>query len=119
MDLVGQRLPNVFVRRGSGRPAREAALVASLAEGLGPRDGVVIYPEGTRFTPAKRARALARLAEQNDPARLGASRRSARHIVWPWSNLAVRIKQNRKILFQGGSVSTLDNHAAYSRRSGC
>lgn len=61
LDLVGNRLPNYFVRRGSGEAAREAQGVARLLEGMGPRDGVLIYPEGTRFTPAKRERALAHL----------------------------------------------------------
>ena len=82
LDLVGQRLPNVFVRRGSGQPAREAALVASLAEGLGRRDGVLIYPEGTRFSPAKRERAFAVLAAQGDPARC-ARVATLRHVLPP------------------------------------
>lgn len=62
LDLVGNRLPNYFVRRGSGDTAREAEGVARLLDGIGPRDGVLIYPEGTRFTPAKRQRVLERLA---------------------------------------------------------
>jgi 1-acyl-sn-glycerol-3-phosphate acyltransferase len=68
LDLVGNRLPNYFVRRGSGDTAREAAGVARLLDGLGPRDGVLIYPEGTRFTPAKRDRVLARMAQGADAA---------------------------------------------------
>jgi len=68
LDVVGHRLPNVFVRRGSGDSAREIAAIRDLAVGLGPRDGVLIYPEGTRATPAKRARARAVLVEA-DPAR--------------------------------------------------
>jgi hypothetical protein len=53
------------VRRGSGESAREIAAVQALADDLGPTDGVLIYPEGTRFTRAKRARALARLTERS------------------------------------------------------
>lgn len=68
LDLVGHRIPNAFVRRGSGDAAREVARVAALAEGLGPRDAVVLYPEGTRFSTARRDRALAAL-ERDDPAR--------------------------------------------------
>lgn len=68
LDLVGHRIPNAFVRRGSGDAAREVARVAALAEGLGPRDAVVLYPEGTRFSPTRRDRALAAL-ERDDPAR--------------------------------------------------
>ncbi len=64
LDVVGRRLPNAFVRRGSGESTREVAAVQRLMDDLGPDEGVLIYPEGTRFTPGKRARALARLAER-------------------------------------------------------
>lgn len=67
LDLVGQRLPNVFVRRGSNDPARELATVRRLAEGLGADEGVILFPEGTRFSPRRRADALARLGRV-DPA---------------------------------------------------
>lgn len=66
VDLVGNRLPNCFVRRGSGDTARETEGVARLLDALGPRDGVLIYPEGTRFTPSKRERVLERMAHGND-----------------------------------------------------
>ena len=55
MNLVGTRRPNCFVERGAGG---EAAWVARLADGLGERDGILIYPEGMVLTPAK-ARATA------------------------------------------------------------
>ncbi len=61
LDVVGQRIPNAFVRRESDDPAREVARVRVLTEGLRAGEGVVIFPEGTRFTPEKRERALARL----------------------------------------------------------
>ena len=50
LDIVGNRLPNAFVRRNSGDSFR----VLELMKNLGPRDGVIIYPEGTRFTERKR-----------------------------------------------------------------
>jgi 1-acyl-sn-glycerol-3-phosphate acyltransferase len=81
LDVVGQRLPNVFVRRGSGESAREIAAIHDLARQLGPDDGVLIYPEGTRATPAKRARAQAVLAERN-PAR-AARLATLRHLLPP------------------------------------
>lgn len=68
LDVVGHRLPNVFVRRGSRDSAGEIARVRELAAGIGRGEGVLIYPEGTRFTPAKRARSLERMAA-NDPER--------------------------------------------------
>lgn len=68
LDVAGNRLPNAFVGRDGADSAREIAKVRALGEALGERDGVVIYPEGTRATEAKRARALAKL-EHSDPER--------------------------------------------------
>jgi 1-acyl-sn-glycerol-3-phosphate acyltransferase len=82
LDLVGQRLPNVFVRRGSSDPPREAARVASLARDVGSRDGVLIYPEGTRFSPEKRERALAAIAQRGESARLARATK-LRHVLPP------------------------------------
>jgi len=66
LDVVGQRLPNAFIVRGSGEGGREIAAVQRLSVDLGPKDGVLIYPEGTRFTAAKRERILAKLARHPD-----------------------------------------------------
>jgi len=66
LDVVGQRLPNAFVRRGTG-DAVETARVRALAADLGPQEGVLLYPEGTRFTPERRRRVLDRLARSADP----------------------------------------------------
>lgn len=67
LDVAGNRLPNYFVRRGAGERA-ERENVRRLAQGLSARDGVLLYPEGTRFTVERRARAIAQIAEQ-DPQR--------------------------------------------------
>jgi 1-acyl-sn-glycerol-3-phosphate acyltransferase len=61
LDIVGHRLPNAFVRRGSRDTAGDIAAVRALARGLGPRDGVLIFPEGTRATERARARVIAHL----------------------------------------------------------
>jgi len=61
LDVVGHRLPNHFARRDSEDSDRERRAVAALAHGLESREGVLIYPEGTRFTQARRERVLARL----------------------------------------------------------
>ncbi|MCG8591272.1 MAG: lysophospholipid acyltransferase family protein [Proteobacteria bacterium] len=66
LDIVGNRLPNAFVRRGSADPEPEIRAVRDLCVDLGPREGVLIYPEGTRFDPAKRARVIERLRERGD-----------------------------------------------------
>jgi len=67
LDIAGQRLPNYFVRRDTGEEA-ERERVRELAEGMGPDDGFLLYPEGTRFTPERRRRAIEKIAER-DPAR--------------------------------------------------
>ncbi len=66
LDIVGHRVPNVFVDRFSDDSAREVRRVQELARDLGPRDGILIYPEGTRFSEAKRRRALDRFHEKGD-----------------------------------------------------
>jgi 1-acyl-sn-glycerol-3-phosphate acyltransferase len=81
LDIVGNRLPNCFVRRDSPDSRREIAAVKRLAENLGRRDGVLIYPEGTRFSPAKRARVLERLAREGDAKQLEYAR--SLHAVLP------------------------------------
>jgi 1-acyl-sn-glycerol-3-phosphate acyltransferase len=70
LDVVGNRLPNAFIDRFSGESAREIGRIRELARDLGPRDGLLIYPEGTRFSAAKRARALERLERSGDAAML-------------------------------------------------
>lgn len=67
LDVAGKRLPNYFVRRDTGEEV-ERDNVRRLAEGLSPRDGVLLYPEGTRFTAERRERAIERVAER-DPQR--------------------------------------------------
>ena len=58
LDIVGNRLPNCFVRRGPNTSSEEIAHVGNLGRGLRAQDGVLIYPEGTRFTQAKRLRRI-------------------------------------------------------------
>ena len=62
LDIVGNRLPNYFVDRFSDDPARELDGVASLLKGLSKSEGVVIYPEGSRFSAAKREKVLEKLS---------------------------------------------------------
>jgi 1-acyl-sn-glycerol-3-phosphate acyltransferase len=63
IDILGNRLPNAFVN-GLVRDIRR---VRSLASGLGPQDGVLIYPEGGLFSPKNRQRLLDKLRAARDP----------------------------------------------------
>jgi len=58
IDLAGQYLPYVFVRRGASDTPGDVARVQGLLEGLGPADGVLMLPEGTRLTAEKRERLI-------------------------------------------------------------
>jgi 1-acyl-sn-glycerol-3-phosphate acyltransferase len=66
LDVVGNRLPNAFVSRGSGDPQAQAKRIAQLAHDMGPRDALVMYPEGTRYTRARRARLLRRYRDSGN-----------------------------------------------------
>ncbi len=61
LDIAGHASPNYFIDRGGGARA-ELAAIRKLAEDLGD-EGVLLYPEGTRFTERKKKIALQRLAE--------------------------------------------------------
>jgi 1-acyl-sn-glycerol-3-phosphate acyltransferase len=82
LDIVGNRLPNYFVRRGWGDAAQEIAAVGRLAEDLGPGEGVFMCPEGTRFTPERQRRALDRI-RQSGNADLAARAERLRHVLPP------------------------------------
>jgi len=82
LDVVGQRLPNVFVRRSSGEGAQEIAALARLTQGMGEHDGVVIFPEGTRFTPARQAARLRAIEASGNGERVERARR-LRHVLPP------------------------------------
>jgi len=64
LDIAGHRLINHFVAR-IGDSRAQVEQVRRLSEGLGEHEGVLIYPEGTRFTDQKRARVLAGLRRRN------------------------------------------------------
>lgn len=74
LDIVGQRLPNVFVDRFSDESTEEIRRVQALARDLGPRDGILIYPEGTRFSETKRERVLERFNQKGDAKMLNYAR---------------------------------------------
>ncbi|MCP4867367.1 MAG: hypothetical protein GY898_01445 [Proteobacteria bacterium] len=82
LGIVGQRGRHVFVKRHGADTERQIARVAELAEGLGPMDAVLIYPEGTRHTAAKRARIIEKLEASGEGAR-AAEARAMQHVLPP------------------------------------
>jgi 1-acyl-sn-glycerol-3-phosphate acyltransferase len=61
IDVCGQRIPNAFVRRSGNDLSKEVEQVRKLARDIAPRQGVLIYPEGTRFSARKHAERLAQI----------------------------------------------------------
>jgi 1-acyl-sn-glycerol-3-phosphate acyltransferase len=57
IDIAANRMPNVFVTPGGGAVDD----IGRLAAGLGPRDALLIFPEGGNFSPERRRRAIRRL----------------------------------------------------------
>lgn len=57
IDIAAGRMPNVFVTPGGGAVED----IGRLASDLGPRDALLIFPEGGNFTPERRRRAIRRL----------------------------------------------------------
>lgn len=68
LDIVGLRVPNHFLDREAPDHDAELGALRQLASGVGEGIAAVIFTEGTRANPAKRARALERIAER-DPER--------------------------------------------------
>jgi 1-acyl-sn-glycerol-3-phosphate acyltransferase len=64
IDIGGRWVPTNFVRRASSDAAAEVAKLRTLAHDLGPGEGLLIYPEGTRHTAEKLARAQQKIAER-------------------------------------------------------
>ena len=81
LDVAGKRLPNYFVDRASDDPRGELRRIKALGQGLGTDEGVLIYPEGTRFTPQRRVAALERMRSSGDRMLERAER--LRHVMPP------------------------------------
>jgi len=80
LDLGGHRLPNHFIDRG-GNTTEELAALRELATTMDTDEGVIIYPEGTRFSEAKRLRYIEPWRSQPDP--LGDIAGSYRRVLPP------------------------------------
>ena len=64
LDIGGHRLPNHFIDRRSGESLAEIEALKRLATDLDTDEGVLVFPEGTRFTAEKHRRLVARAAGQ-------------------------------------------------------
>ncbi len=64
IDIGGRWVPTNYIRRASENPEAEIAALRELSHNMGPSEGILIYPEGTRYTPKKLARAQEVIAER-------------------------------------------------------
>ena len=81
IDFAGTRLPNYFIDRSSRDTERELEALRVLARDLDADEGVLIWPEGTRFDESVRRRAVERISE-SDPA-LGERASGLRNVLPP------------------------------------
>ena len=65
LDIVGNRLPNCFVDRNAEDTAPGLAEIERMGATMDADSVSIIFPEGTRANPAKRRRALDRIAERD------------------------------------------------------
>lgn len=81
LDVVGRRLPNHFLDRGAADSTPELDALSTLTSTMDETTVGIIFPEGTRANPAKRAKAIAKISE-TDPERV-AGIASMRHLLPP------------------------------------
>lgn len=81
LDIFGHRLPNHFVDRSGADTEHELDQLQLLAAEMTPQEGLVIFPEGTRFSPEKRDRAVARVAHTDTA--LAGRMAKLRHVMPP------------------------------------
>lgn len=62
LDIAGHWIPNHFVDRSGLDTDAELSALRALKAGLGPTEGVVLYPEGTRFSRSRRRALIDKLA---------------------------------------------------------
>jgi len=80
LDIAGNRLPNVFIDRAS-REGAGLGSIRDLAAGMGPAEGILIYPEGTRFSEIKLRKHQRRVGD--DEGAVAAAVRSFQRVLPP------------------------------------
>jgi len=66
LEIVGNRLPNYFVDRVSQNSDEEVARVVALLDSMPPEEGLLLYPEGTRFSESKHKQLNAKASANPD-----------------------------------------------------
>lgn len=82
IDVVGNRLPNVFIQHRKAGDGLFSSQVSRLAADLGNEDALVIFPEGGNWTPGRWRRGIRRL-EQSGRADLAKRARDMPNLLPP------------------------------------
>jgi 1-acyl-sn-glycerol-3-phosphate acyltransferase len=82
IDLILSRTPNCFVGHSEREREQATECIARLSGSLGPRDALLIFPEGGNFTVARRSRLIERLRQKHEW-RLVPTARSLEHVLPP------------------------------------
>ena len=85
LDIVGNRVPNHFLHRSSANMGAEVAALQSLFNDIPDNHGIVMYPEGTRFTAPKREQLIQKL-EQKGNSKLAERAKQWTHLLPPKAN---------------------------------
>tara|TARA_R110002096_G_scaffold16898_7_gene57850 strand:- start:2389 stop:3528 length:1140 start_codon:yes stop_codon:yes gene_type:complete len=65
VDVASHRMPRAFVKRGTGNAERQAAHMQHLLKGITSNQALVVFPEGSRFSPEKKAKIIDKLSQSN------------------------------------------------------
>jgi len=87
IDIGLSRVPCFFVERGAPRGTGTRA-IRGLADTMGPRDALIIFPEGQNYTPQRRLVSIDKLEEQGRHAEAEVAR-EMRHVLTPRSGGAI------------------------------
>ena len=87
IDTGLNRLPTGFVQRGAP-PGTGTRMIRELAEGMGPRGALVLFPEGRNWTPSRRLLSIDALEAQGRHDEAEAAR-EMRHVLTPRTGGAI------------------------------
>ena len=65
VDVASHRMPRAFVKRGTGNAKSQAAHMQHLLKGITSNQALVVFPEGSRFSPEKKSKIVDKLSKSN------------------------------------------------------
>jgi 1-acyl-sn-glycerol-3-phosphate acyltransferase len=65
VDVASSRMPRAFIQRGSGNVHGPISGMKHLLRGITDNEALVVFPEGSRFSEAKKEKIVAKLSKSN------------------------------------------------------